>query len=270
MDTQAMLRAFFTPKRPALAVEEAQLLSTGTSSGAEIDGQDVPMWSWGAGPRVLLAHGWDSRGAHLGRFVPALLEQGLAVTLYDAPGHGETPGQMTSVVHMGRALGAVARSLGEIHAVIGHSAGSAAALWAFNHGLRVTRSVHLAGPSTLEHLMQAAARMASLGAEQYQDFRVAATAFMGCPVEDMSVERLTPVLRHPSLIVHDAEDPLIPFEESQALHARWPMSTLQVVRGVGHRRILADRQVIEDCVSFLGQREARVTAASAMTREPYP
>lgn len=254
MDTQAILRAFFTPKRPALALEEAQLLSTGTSSGAEIDGQDIPTWSWGAGPRVLLVHGWDSRGAHLGRFVPALLERGLAVTLYDAPAHGDTTGQMTSVVHMGRALKAVARSLGEIHAVIGHSAGSAAALWAFNHGLGVTRSVHLAGPSTLEHLMQAAARMASLGAEQYLAFRAAAAEFMGCPVEDLSVERLTPSLRHPSLIVHDAEDPLIPFEESQALHARWPLSTLKAVRGVGHRRILVDQQVMADCVDFVRPR----------------
>ncbi len=265
-----MLQVFLTPKRPALAPEEAQLLATAARSGTEVDGQVIPMWSWGTGPRILLVHGWDSRGVHLGRYVPALVERGHAVTLYDAPAHGGTTGHMTSVVHMGRALQAVARSLGEIHAVIGHSAGSAASLWAFAHGLEVACSVHLAGPSTLEHVMKAAARMASLGREQYLAFRAAVAEFMGCPIEDMSVERLAPFLKHPALIVHDPEDPMIPFTESEALHARWPLSTLRAVRGVGHRRILFDPQIVDDCASFVCQPRACIAATGCTAQEESP
>ena len=253
MDTQAQLRTFFTPKRPALTLDEAQLLSTGVRSEVAINGRSFPVWSWSAGPRVLLTHGWDSRGAHLGRFVPSLVERGFSVTLYDAPGHGDSASDMTSVVHMERELRAVAAALGELHAVIGHSIGSLAALAAFRQGLQVRCSVHLAGPSTLENLLRAAAGTASMNAEQYLMFREAATEFMGSPVIDLSVERLTASLQHRSLIVHDAEDALIPVAESQALHARWPKSTLMLVKGVGHRQVVTDRKIIEDCVGFVTQ-----------------
>jgi pimeloyl-ACP methyl ester carboxylesterase len=253
MSADALLKAFFTPGRAALQDDEARLLSTASRSTLAIEGEVVPAWSWGSGPRVLLVHGWGGRGVHLGRLVPTLLEQGLSVTLYDAPGHGDATGLMTSLVHMGRAMLSVASNMGPIAAAVTHSAGSAAALWAFKHGLNVRCSVHLAGPSTLENLMRAAARWAHLNPEQYQAFRAAAAAFIGCPIEDMSVDALAAALSHPALLIHDIEDSTVPFSESQALHDRCPTSTLERVRGAGHHRMLADPAIREMSVQFVLQ-----------------
>lgn len=251
MNAQMLLHVFFTPKRTDLQDQEARFLATAIAGSAELDGVRIPMWSWGDGPRVVLMHGWESRGCHLARFVPALVTKGLAVTLFDAPAHGVAPGKMTSVVHMGKALLAVAKVLGPVQAVIAHSAGSAAALWAFGRGLDVDRSVHLAGPSTLEQLMRGAARMAALGEDEFPAFKAATAAFIGCPIEDLSVDRLASPLSHASLILHDPDDPMIPFSEAEALHARWPASTLAPVSRVGHRRILTDPGVIARCVEFV-------------------
>jgi pimeloyl-ACP methyl ester carboxylesterase len=253
MDSQAMLRAFLTPTRVAASSAEAQLLLTGRSSALLCSGQSIPTWTWGKGPCVVLAHGWDSRGSHLGSFIPGLTELGFSVTLYDAPAHGDAAGSMSSVVHMGKALSAVARSLGDVSAVIAHSAGSAAALWAFDHGLAVTCSVHLAGPSTLENVISAAARSAALPPNEYQTFRTEVADFIGAAIEDMGVDRLAPALRHPGLIVHDPDDRFVPFSESEALHDLWPASKLVPVPGLGHRRILIDPRVNSECVRFIRQ-----------------
>jgi pimeloyl-ACP methyl ester carboxylesterase len=253
MKVESLLRALFSPRRVAMHENEQRTLAGAVRSSVDVAGHSVPAWSWGSGPRVMLVHGWDSRGSHLCAFVPMLLEGGFSVTLYDAPGHGDAPGEMTSVVHMGRALLAVARHVGDVQALIGHSAGSAAALWAFGQGLEVRRSVHLSGPVTFEYQLLGAAQRASLTAEEYLAFRSRAAEFMGCPIEDMNADRLTKSLTHQGLILHDPEDPIVPFSESRDLHDRWPTSTLKAVRGVGHGRILIEPSVVADCAGFMGE-----------------
>jgi len=254
MDPNAFVKAFFTPRRATASPGELRLLSTGRQRPVEHDGHSLPTWTWGEGPgpRVLLSHGWDSRGSHLGAFVQPLAALGLSVTLFDSPAHGDAHGETSSVVHMGRALIAVARSFGDVAGLIGHSAGSAAALWAFNHGLSVSASVHLAGPATLENVMRAAAGAARLGPEEYRAFRARAQVQIGCPIEDLSAACLAPALRHAGLLVHDPEDPVIPFSESRTLHELWPTSRLIEAQGLGHTRILSDPKIVAECVGFVG------------------
>src|SRR5918999_654246 len=42
-------------------------------------------WTWGDGPLVLLAHGWNGDAAQLAGFVPPLLEAGFGVVAFDQP-----------------------------------------------------------------------------------------------------------------------------------------------------------------------------------------
>lgn len=251
MTGETLLRTFFTPKRVSPQDVDRRALAGATWSCIDVGGQRLPTWSWGVGPRVMLVHGWDSRGSRLAFFVPILLSRGFSVTVFDAPAHGDAPGEISSPIHMGRALLAVAGHFGDVQGVIGHSAGSAASLWAFGQGLKVQSSVHLAGPSTFEHVMLDASRRAALSAEEYQAFRSSASTFMGCAIEDLVVDRLVRSLAHQGLIVHDPDDPIISFSESQDLHDRWPRSTLLAVRGVGHGRFHSERWIVDACVQFL-------------------
>ena len=55
----------------------------------------------------------------------------------------------------------------------------------------------------------------------------------------------------PTLIIHDEDDVDVPISESELLHQSWPNSVLKKTKGLGHRRILYNAQVIEDVVNFL-------------------
>src|SRR5439155_20708813 len=59
----------------------------------------VKTYAWGDGERpVLLVHGWRSRASRYAGFVTRLLELGYSPVSYDAPAHGDSGGEVTSIL----------------------------------------------------------------------------------------------------------------------------------------------------------------------------
>lgn len=247
-----MLQAFFKPRRVDLEETERQQLLAAERFEHSHGALGLAGWSFGSGPRVVLQHGWDSRGAHLLAFVEPLLAAGFAVTLIDAPAHGESEGESSSVVDIGNALLSLCQRLGDVQAVIAHSAGSAGSLWAFSQGLRVQASVHLCGPSSFRPMLLGAATAHGLGiSAALLDW---AERHLGQPISALDVENLSAGLVHSGLILHDPQDRVVPFAASQKLHSHWPGSQLVELQNLGHRRLLGDAQVVAQVVDFLTQR----------------
>lgn len=247
----AARHAFSAPERVPLTAEERAALVGAADAPLRHEGGKLARWTLGVGPRVVLVHGWNSRGAHLLGFAHALVAAGFSATLFDLPGHGDSGGHACSVVHAGRALRAVMAEIGRVHAVVGHSMGSAAALLAFAHGLEVRGSVHLAGPSSLTPMVKGLARAHGLGPGDAAAFAGWVEGFIGTRMAHVDLDRLQHGLRHPGLIVHDPEDRTVPVSASEALHAAWAGSAFERVKGLGHRRLLADAGVIARTVAFL-------------------
>lgn len=245
--------AFSVPERIPMDAAERAALADAADPPLHHDGLKLARWTLGTGPRVVLVHGWNGRGSQLLGFAAPLVQAGFSVTLFDLPGHGNSTGQSASVVHAGRALRALAQDIGEAHAVIAHSMGSAAALWAFSHGMTVQRSVHLAGPSSLTPVVRGLAAAQGLGPADTAAFAGWVEGFIGMPLANVDIERLRLGLRHPGLILHDAEDRTVPIAASQALHAAWPGSRFDRLAGLGHRRLLQDTDVIARSVAFVAE-----------------
>jgi len=248
--TQACI-AFSRPRRIAASEAEQALLRQATQSHHPHEGKDIAIWTLGRGPRVLLVHGWDSRGSHLAGFVEPLLRAGFSVTLFDMPAHGDSDGEHGSVVHSSRALLSLTNSLADVQAVITHSMGSAAALVAFCQGLQVKASVHLCGPSSLSAMVKLQARGYGLSTEQSRGFQAWVEEFIGQSTQSVDLESLLEGLRHPALIMHDPEDRVVPVGASVALNQAWANSELVQLSGLGHRRVLTDADVISRSVAHL-------------------
>ncbi|HTD04676.1 alpha/beta hydrolase [Undibacterium sp.] len=267
---EALFQGFIHPRQRETSAAEQHLLDQAEPHKIMHEGGHLSAWLWGtdkpAARRVLLVHGWESRASHWGAFIPALLAADFQVCAFDAPAHGESSGVQSDVIGFGRATAAVARHFGPLHAVIGHSAGSPAALYAFSRGVRVNASVHISGPSSLVRMLNALEHSA-LPAELRQQFRARFEAYLGQAATAMDLEQLQPGLRHPALIWHDSEDAEVPYSEAIALQQAWPQATLETVQGLGHRRILKDPQLIERTVNFLGA-QGSDSRASLVTLHP--
>src|SRR5207245_2376014 len=90
-------RLFCSPPRRAISERMAAWLAGGRRFDLMVGGRRVAAWSWGdRGPGVLLVHGWGSRGARFVDLGGALLASGVRVIPFDAPGHGASPGRLSS------------------------------------------------------------------------------------------------------------------------------------------------------------------------------
>lgn len=229
-------------------LESAQRLSLTTSAGA------LAVWQWGAdeAPLVYFAHGWEGHGAQLGAFAAALVAAGFRVRTFDAPGHGASPGDETSVPHIARILvELVSQSGGEIHAMIGHSMGAAAAAMSTLYGLKPRGLVLLAPPlSQMERALRVASRM-NLAGEVRAEFFAAVARRTGARYEDADMLNLARRAPCPVVVFHDPADTDTSFVEAESIVAVWRGARLVACPGRGHYRLLATPAIVRQAVEFI-------------------
>ena len=217
-------------------------------------GERLAAWEWGAGPTVLLVHGWNGQAAQMSPFVAPLVASGHYVLAFDQPAHGLSTGANANLLDLAQAVAAVGRKVGPVHAVIAHSLGATATALAIARGLRVARAVLLAPPAEPRHFMRAFAARLGLPPAQTNGMIEELRRQVG-DLDRLDLVKLAPALRTRPLVIHDPSDREVPFAHGQAIAAAWPGARLEVVRGLGHRRLLSDRRVIEQAVEFVREPE---------------
>jgi pimeloyl-ACP methyl ester carboxylesterase len=243
--------AFFTP-RPAPPQEWELPVQRSARSVTLCTGTNALLW--GAGPIVLLMHGWDGRATQFARLVPRLVAAGRTAVALHAPGHGSAPDGL-SVLGFMRTLLAVGRDLGEVEAVVGHSMGGAAALFAASEGLRCRRIVTLASPSALNDAMNRYAAALDLPARARAAFLRAADRRLGLPASALDVAAVVPGLSVPVLMVHDRNDRSVPYSDALRIAAALPDVRLRSTEGLRHSLALQDASVIREVCEFVLERE---------------
>lgn len=204
---------------------------------------------WGSGPAVLLMHGWEGRPTQFAELIKALVQAGYGVVALDAPAHGRSPGHEANVVLFARALLEAASELPPLKAVIGHSMGGASALLATQLGLRTEALVSIAAPSRILTMLRRFSRFMGLPRQAQAHFVRLVEEQAGIPAGQLDSARYQ--LDFPGLIVHAADDPMVPFSEAEAIHQSWFDSRLLRLETGGHQRVLADPQVVQAVLQLL-------------------
>jgi pimeloyl-ACP methyl ester carboxylesterase len=220
----------------------------------QVDGLPVAIYRWGAGPVVLFVHGWSGRGSQAAAFVEPLLCAGFQVLAIDAPGHGETPGDSTNILECAAVLQAVEQAYGPLHGAITHSFGGMVLAYAMRHGLRVERVVSLSAPATVEFLLDGFAKTLGMPPAVVENLR----RRMDQRFQDSFRERISMInnvrdLTVPALVIHDADDASVPWQQGEMIAAAWPGARFMKTQGLGHGRILRDHAVVEAAVAFISQ-----------------
>lgn len=243
------LRRFCTPPRHTR--EPEALAATARWLAVPVGGRAVYAWEWGAGPAVLLVHGWGGRGAQLAAFAPPLLAAGFRVVAFDAPAHGASEGRRASLLDFRNAVRAVASRVGPLAGVVAHSLGAAATALAMKDGLDAPRAVFLSPPAEprayLRRFLAAVGIPAALAPTVERRFERAA----GFRWADLAVPAVAPALDAPLLVIHDRGDREVPWADGAAIAAAWPGAELLTTAGLGHMRLLHEPAVIARAVAFL-------------------
>lgn len=275
--TQAAQRAwdlFRTPTSRETTLKTTQVLSTAEplvvrhrqvlSWPQPADAPEITLqaYAWPgaspAGPTVLLVHGWEWQAGRWEAFIGPLAAAGWRVVAYDAPAHGRSGGEMSTLIDYAASIRSVAEAAGGVRALVGHSFGGFAALWllARGHGVArplegVARVVSLSAATDVEYLVRSSGRFADGDETDLQAFREEFRRQIGGLPAQFNAAIAGVQLTQPVLIAHDQRDQVVPYAHAQAYAAHLPHAELLTTSGLGHRFILRDASVVQRVVGFL-------------------
>ena len=247
---------WFTTTRFRPPVREREALTTATIDSIPVDDVDVVTYCWGHthDPLVLFVHGWSGRGTQVCAFVEPLLQAGFSVLSFDAPAHGQTPGRQTSVLQFVDVLLALQHRHGHFHACITHSVGGMALGIAAQHGFAPTRAVCICPPNDFDTILHNFSRILALPMAVRQSMLQKLYASHGNIIKTLvRMDANMARVHFPGLLIHDRDDPEIPWQDSDKIHHAWPGSRLMLTAGLKHHRIVRDDAVISAALDFLQQ-----------------
>lgn len=219
-------------------------------------------YRWGEGPRlILLVHGWRSRASRFAALVERLRSDEHTIVAFDAPGNGDSPGDSVTILDYAAGIRSLAQRYGTPHAVIGHSFGSLSAFLAVREGVPTRRLVSISGMSGAEQLLDAFSAGAGIRGAALRGLRrrIERRTFPGVPNPwRRFVAEIDPADLHvPLLLVHDADDPLVPVGHvAHIADAHTGAVRTHITAGLGHNRILRDTATLDAIAEFVSERSA--------------
>jgi pimeloyl-ACP methyl ester carboxylesterase len=257
---------FLTPQRHARPEHERAAYDFAQRRVALHRGKRVPLYSWGEGPVVLFAHGWEGRATQVAPFIEPLVAAGFRVVAYDVLGHGEAPRALVSVVDFAAVALSVIRELGEpVHAAIGHSIGATALTLAAAEQPFTERLVLIAPPLHPRGFIRSFCQELALTTETRDALVRRLEARYALPFEQLDAGAHAADIEASALIVHDRGDRDVPFAHGQELASAFRHARFVATDDLGHHRILRDRGIVQlavECVGVPVQRESLTTAIS--------
>lgn len=257
-------RMWFSAPRTRASTDARAVLAAGERHTLSVHGRRVAAWSWGAGPIVLLLHGWGGNAGQLHAFVAPLRDAGFRVVAFDAPAHGQSDpsrlgGHRVTFFEIADALRVAADAFGPLHALVAHSGGCAVTGLALRDGWTAPARIAFVSPyalpsTSIEPFGRAiGARDRVIGLFHARTERLLGRAWTEFDIPALAKRRELP----PLLLVHDRGDREVPFAHSRAVAAAWPHARLVATEGLGHRKLLRDAAVVAGVVGFIGAPPAR-------------
>ncbi|MBZ9854612.1 alpha/beta fold hydrolase [Mesorhizobium sp. CA13] len=206
---------------------------------------------------VLVVHGWRSRTEYMRMLIEGYRAAGYRVVSLDLPGHGQSHGRRLNMVNAVDAVRIAGEWFGPFAAVIGHSFGGAVAANAIAGSIRniaplaAGRLVLIAAPSSLPAIFADFSRMLNVGPRSQAAMADRVEHLSGRPLSEFTGDRQLAQAPVPTLVIHAPDDREVSADHAWRYAGAGDHVLLHWAEGLGHRRILADKGVVERAVSFV-------------------
>jgi pimeloyl-ACP methyl ester carboxylesterase len=252
VETSALVREWFRIAKLPHDPATKDFLGRCQSHTVKVDGKPYKYYQAGAGPTVLLVHGVRSNLGSMTAIAADLLERGYQVVLFDAPAHGEAPGDSTDPIEVRAVIRGISERFPGLHAVVGHSLGGLWSLSAWRRGLRAERFVLISSPATMRFLVDKFSDFFDVAEGQLDELATEIEGRLGADVwSEFSPSEVAEIVDVPALILHGAKDRYVPPENAEVIHSHWRDSTVELIDGVDHFDILGSAKARESISSFL-------------------
>jgi pimeloyl-ACP methyl ester carboxylesterase len=204
--------------------------------------------------KVLIAHGFESSSRTFDGYIAALLKKGYEVIAFDAPGHGRSGGRRILLIDYVKLFRIAGQNYGPFDSFLGHSLGGLAlALYLEETPHDADTHLVLIAPAVeTTSALEAFAGILHLPTEVRQEINEYVREITGHPFAWYSLRRALGQIRATILYFQDEEDRITPLKSAQSVQ-RDGHSNIRFIftRGLGHRKIYKDPEIMEQVVNFL-------------------
>ena len=201
--------------------------------------------------KVLLVHGWSGRGTQLCKIADEMIRLGYSTVSFDAPAHGKSPGNSTIMVDFIASVIEIDKQFGPFEIAIGHSLGGMTVMNAIKEGLQVKKAVIIGSGDIVQDITDDFIAKLGLKPEISKLLCERFENKYGGIMDDYSAYKAAETTLIPTLVIHDENDPEVPVKAGMHIHQHLKNGELMLTKRLGHRKILADHQVIEKITNFI-------------------
>lgn len=261
MNNEILVEQFSTPPEYEETDFDRKAFAKATILDIEFENRILKAYSIGTGPNVLMVHGWGSRASHLALIARYIANNGFRVIVFDGPAHGKSKKMnckdMSNMFEFGKAISCVAKSIGDIYAVIGHSLGAMASAFTMSgtgelseYKFFAKKLILISSPISVSRVFENYSRNRdelnllpelALSLENAYNFKAGEYELL------VALQYLTSKV----MVIHDEQDKEVPVCEALSLKNKYEEIFLKLTNGYGHQRILVNREMLNSIKEFL-------------------
>jgi pimeloyl-ACP methyl ester carboxylesterase len=248
--TRFMREKGFAVKPYNMSAAQFELHKQAHSFNLEFKHNKIKVFEWGAGPVILLVHGWGGRALQMDSLIAALVCNGYKAVAFDHKGHGESSSRFSSYPEMVRSADLVLSHYAQdLYGVVAHSIGSNAI---FKISEQFERKLKIAVVAPVENFLEVLEKMRMrMGVYEKLFAQVVRQieADSELHLSDLTVLDYEKIRRHEVLLVHDKFDRINKISASHEIQRNLHGTDLMQTEMLGHSRILGNKEVVDRVVA---------------------
>lgn len=214
--------------------------------------KEIVVYQYGNGDKkALLVHGWSGRGTQLVKIADELVKNGYTVVSFDAPAHGKSKGNSSIMIEFIASILEIEKQYGSFDIAIGHSLGGMSILNAIKQKLQVKKAVIIGSGDIIQDIIDKfilnlklkpniAVRLKDYFETKYQE-----------KMENYAASFAAKEVEIPVLVIHDENDEDVNVRAAHNIKANLIDSEIMITKGLGHRKILGNKDVITRIIEFI-------------------
>jgi len=214
--------------------------------------KEIVMYHYGRGEKkALLVHGWSGRGTQLVKIADELVRNGYSVVSFDAPAHGKSKGNSSIMIEFTASILEIEKQYGTFEIAIGHSLGGMSILNAIKQKLQIKKAVIIGSGDIIQDIIDnfilnlklkpnISIRLRDYFEDKYQE-----------KMENYAASFAAKEVKIPVLVIHDLNDEDVDVKAAHNIKENLVTSEIMVTEGLGHRKILGNKEVINRIVEFI-------------------
>ncbi|WP_066221023.1 alpha/beta hydrolase [Formosa haliotis] len=247
------LNLFTHPRKGRVLEWQVDFLNTAYKEELSYNNLPIMTYRW-LGDKtkdtILLAHGWESNSYRWNSIIPELNKKGYTIVALDAPAHGHSGGSEFNALLYAEFINVVAKRF-KPQIIMAHSVGGMAAT-VFQNKYQIPsleKLILLGAPSEFKDIISRYVDLLGYSNRLSHQLNKAIIRRFGIAPNEFSTADYLNSVKTKGLIIHDKNDPVIPYNDALLLNNSLKNSTLISTEGLGHS--LNDASVRDHIYNFL-------------------